>query len=181
MVSKATKHSSSSSSSLSCQPLSGCVRAWFWTDATCTLCSGIQEGQAMMGSTSPSPILHDLPPPLQPTCPQRPAAGGSENAAVGQCVRATGGGGGVVLEEAALGERLIGRLIRQWKSEARSRRVGRPVSFCCYCGHLLTFRSLCTIPFMWQWFTLSRICCMQWLWRRERPGQKQKGEEEGNR
>lgn len=58
-------------------------------------------------------------------------------------------------------------------------KVSRPVSFCRYCRHLLTFRSLCTMPFMWQWFTLSRICCMQWLWRRERPGQKQKGEEEG--
>lgn len=57
--------------------------------------------------------------------------------------------------------------------------VSRPVSFCRYFRHLLTFRSLCTMPFMWQWFTLSRICCMQWLWRRERPGQKQKGEEEG--
>ncbi|KAM8748069.1 uncharacterized protein AB9X84_015863 isoform 1-T5 [Acanthopagrus schlegelii] len=38
-----------------CQPLSGRVTAWFWTDATCTLCSGIQEGQAIMRSTS-SPI-----------------------------------------------------------------------------------------------------------------------------
>lgn len=42
MVFKARKPSSSSS--LSCQPPSGCVRAWFPTDATCTLCSGIQEG-----------------------------------------------------------------------------------------------------------------------------------------
>ena len=29
--------------------------------------------------------------------------------------------------------------------------------------HILTFRSLCTMPFRWQWFTLSRICCIQWL------------------
>lgn len=124
MVSKAKKHSlsSSSSSSLSCQSLSCCIRAWFWTDATCTLCSGIQEGQAMMRSTSP-PTLHDLPPSLQPTCPQSPAAGGFENTPVRwRCVRVTGGGGSVVLEEAALSERLIGRLIRQWKSEARCHR-----------------------------------------------------------
>lgn len=125
MVYKATQHSSSSSSSVRCQPLSGCVRAWFWTDATCTLCPGIQEGQAMMRSTSPPPplILHDLPPPLQPTCPHCPAASGSENTLVRwRRVRVTGGGGGVVLEEAALSERLIGRLIRQWRSEARCRR-----------------------------------------------------------
>lgn len=37
--------------------------------------------------------------------------------------------GGVVLVEAALGERLIGRLIRQWRSEACRPRVGVPVSF----------------------------------------------------
>lgn len=34
-----------------------------------------------------------------------------------------------------------------------------------------TFRSLWTIPLTWQWWTLSRICCMQWLrvgkWRNE--------------
>lgn len=29
--------------------------------------------------------------------------------------------------------------------------------------HILTFRSLWTMPFRWQWFTLSRICCIQWL------------------
>lgn len=29
--------------------------------------------------------------------------------------------------------------------------------------HILTFKSLWTMPFRWQWFTLSRICCIQWL------------------
>lgn len=38
--------------------------------------------------------------------------------------------------------------------------------------HILTFRSLCTMPFRWQWFTLSRICCIQWL-------QRYKGRMEG--
>lgn len=32
---------------------------------------------------------------------------------------------------------------------------------------ILTFKSRCTMPFRWQWLTLSRICCMQWLWERE--------------
>lgn len=153
--------------------------------ALCAL--AYRRGQAMMGSTSPRPLLHDLLPPLQPTCPQCPAAGGSENAAAGQCGRLTGPGGREVGGGCGFGGGGT-----QWKvnwsidqtGEERGKGatgVGRPVSFCSYCCHLLTFRSLCTIPFMWQWFTLSSICCMQWLWRKERPGQKQKGEEEGNR
>lgn len=40
-------------------------------------------------------------------------------------------------------------------------------------GHqILTFRSLWTMPFRWQWLTLSRICCIQWL-------QRYKGRMEG--
>lgn len=90
----------------------------------------------MMGSTSLSPVLHVLPPPLQPSLPRRPAAVGPEDPAVGRCLRATGGVGGVVLEEAELSDRLTGRLIRQWRSEARGHREGRPVSFCCYFSSL---------------------------------------------
>lgn len=72
----------------------------------------------MMRSTS-SPTLHDPSPPQQPTSPQCPAAGGSVNTPVRwHCVRVTGGGEGVVLEEVELSERLIGRLIRQWRSKA---------------------------------------------------------------
>lgn len=156
-----------------------------WTDATCTLCvPGIQGEAGHDEIYQPPPALHNnLPPPLQPACPQYPAAGGDGGRgylSFRRCVRCDwqrrGGGGSVVLEEAALGDRLIGRLIRQWRSEARCRRRSAFFFdfFCCYCFHLLTFRSLCTMPFTWQWFTLSRICCMQWLWRRKRPGQKQK-------
>lgn len=49
-------------------------------------------------------------------------------------------------------------LIRQWMWETR---CSTAESFNRW--PLLTFRSLCTMPFVWQWFTLSTICCMQWL------------------
>lgn len=117
----------------------------------------------------------DLAPPLQPTCPQCPAAGDLKTLLSG------GGVWGWLVEEGCG----FGGGGTQWKvnwsiDQAVEERGKVPqVSFSCYCRHLLTLRSLCTMPFMWQWFTLSRICCMQWLWRRERPGQKQKGEEEG--
>lgn len=87
--------------------------------------------------TAPPPTrLHDLPPPLQPTCPQCPAAGGSENThcQVAVCVRVIGGGGGVVLEEAALSDRLIGRLIRQWRERGKVPQVGQA----CVCLLLLS-------------------------------------------
>lgn len=69
----------------------------------------------------------------------------------------------------AFSERLTGRLIRQWKKHGK----GPKCVFLVLRQSPLTFRSLCTMPFRWQWFTLSRICCMQWLLRR--PGQKQTG------
>lgn len=74
----------SPSCSLSCQPPSGRVRAWFRTDATCTL------------STASTPAPHPTAPLQQAGTRTLPS-----------------GAEGAVWEEAALGERLKGRLIRQ--------------------------------------------------------------------
>lgn len=43
---------------------------------------------------------------------------------------------------------------------------------------VLTFKSRCTMPFTWQWLTLSRICCMQWLPGRRDTAKKPKEREQ---
>lgn len=65
-------------------------------------------------------------------------------------MRVTGRGEGVVLEEAALSEKVNWSTGQAVEEQGKVLQVGRPVSFCCYCRHLLTFRSLCTMPLMWQ-------------------------------
>lgn len=128
---------------LLCHHLSAVSEHGFQHFATCTLCSGIQERQATTTSTCPTFATWPAA-----SSPHDPAAGGSlEEETLHQFDFSEGEEGG----KGAIG--------------------GQVCLFYHYHHRLLTFRSLCTMPFMWQWFTLSRICCMQWLWR-EQPRSK---------
>lgn len=132
-------------------------------DATCTSSLGLQRRPRW--AVSPSPP-HRPAAPAWATWPQpRVVIGG----------RVEGSGWLLVGDwvwKRGRGKRLVGLQGEDvnwwWISGGR---VGRQASGPAWCQHslfcVLTFMSLWTIPLWWQWFTLSRICCMHWLWRRE--------------